>query len=138
MVRLVAIAAAATGCAGHVAPVGYGVTSSLPPRFAATVSVARDRDDLDHLGGMGNAIVPVDFARDHVAVLQGATSTWKSKIAVRKVAIDEGVASIDACVHGSVVQSLSAPWVAVTVPATVREVRWTCGGDVVATHRAPR
>jgi hypothetical protein len=122
------------GCPSRVAPVGTGFSSPLPPRLSSSVSVVRDAASLREVG----ARAPVDFVRDQVIVLQAATQHSRSRILVRRVDVAEGVVVIDACVRGSVVQTLSAPWVAVAVPLGVQEVRWTCGPDVHATARARR
>jgi hypothetical protein len=121
-------------CPARVAPVGAGWSSPFPPRLGPSVEVVRDPASLRGVG----ARAPVDFVRDQVIVLQAATQHTRARITVRRVDVADGVVVIDACVRGSVVQTLSAPWVAVAVPVGVQEVRWTCGGDVHATARARR
>jgi hypothetical protein len=120
------------GCPARVAPVQTGWSSPLPPRLSPSMSVVDDPSALRRAGAA------VDFVRDRVVVLQASTQHSRSRIAVRRVDVDGGVAVIDACVRGSVIQALSAPWVAVAVPSGVHEVRWTCGSDVHATARARR
>lgn len=126
------LCAVALGCTPRITPVSTGWGSSIPPRLSPSLSVVRDLDDLHRVG----TTAAIDFGREQVVVLQAPTQHTRSRIAVRRVAVDQGIASIDACVRGSVVQTLSAPWVAVAVPAAVNEVRWSCGGSIQATLRA--
>lgn len=131
---LASLALALAACTARVPPVSSGVSNAIPPRLSASMAVMRDLEALRAYGAEPAVLsFEVDFAHEQLVVLQAPTRYTRSHIAVRSVDVSHEVASIDACVRGSIVQTLSAPWVAIAVPRGVREVRWTCGDEVQAT-----